>query len=289
METAAKIRKADIARHWGVSPAYVTQVLKRHPRPDGSAPEFATLEEADAWRAENAPAKPANEVQRQSSIQNPVEAPKKSRLSQAQAPRQREGETEAAATTTAAASGGDGLPANNGGGCGRNDGWGEGRGGNRGGMGGERIDVREFIQPGGDFVSIMLKQSEEVPQVAYGLYLRACGQGNPAAVSVASGNWAEAARNAAQVRERYLDLQERERNLIPLDLVMDIVGTELQALRSFLLSLGDRYGAKANPENPGLGKAAIEEGVDEIMKSMEALPQRVAGETETRAAEAAAA
>lgn len=44
------IKKADIARHWGCKPCYLSWLTRQK-----SMPSFSTLTEADAWRAVNAP------------------------------------------------------------------------------------------------------------------------------------------------------------------------------------------------------------------------------------------
>lgn len=148
--------------------------------------------------------------------------------------------------------------------------------------------MRRFVRTGGDFEAIMLGQAEEVPQIAYGLYIMACQSGNAVQIANATSNWSDAARHSAEVRKRYLEVQEKTRALIPLDLVMDIVGTELQSLRALLDAFGERYGAKANPADPTAGRVAIDEGIDEIFRQMDAAPVRVRGECESRSVEAAA-
>lgn len=248
------IKRAEIARHWGVSPAYVTITLKRH---GGADLEFATLDEADRWRAVHAPAKPAGASKRamfagehpQSSPENTAEDGEKNRGLP--------GTTSEPSRST------------------------RGRGGNNGNSHGARLNVSAFVSADDDFDAVMLKQAERVPQIAYGLYELACGRADSVEIANATRNWNNAAKASATVREKYLEIQERTRALIPLDLVMDIVGTELQAVRSVMLKLGERYAARANPADPTLAKAVIDEAVDAVFSALANVEARTPREIAT--------
>lgn len=224
MDTPIKIKPADLARHWAVSKAYVSQ-LTTGPK---QMPAFTTLAEADAWRALNAPPKPALESLRTS----PGEAtsPEKNRVpTQPQQGRKK--------------SGGDG---------------------------GEVVDIEPFINREGDFDLLMVQDAEAMPKIARGLFDRACRANNLAEIANLLKIWAEAAGKAADARQRYLDLMERKRLLVNVDDVFDIVGSELQPLRSSMLKLGMRVATKANPSNPQLAQTVIDAAVDEIFKNVDA-------------------
>lgn len=128
------------------------------------------------------------------------------------------------------------------------------------------IDTREYLAPAGtDFDELMLRQAEQVAQVAHGLYLRACSRGDPGTIAAHLKNWSEAGRYAKDLREKFMELQERSRMLISIDKVMDIVGQQLQDLRLALVGLGERIAVDANPENPVLAKQVIDADVDRLM------------------------
>ena len=74
----------------------------------------------------------------------------------------------------------------------------------------------------------------------------------------------EASDAAAYVRERFLGLQEKSRTLLPLDEVMDVVGTELQAVRQALSKLGELCANDANPADPAVARRVIDAAVDNI-------------------------
>ena len=228
---------AELARHWGVSKALVSRF-----KAEKRMPPFTSREEADAWRAVNAP------------------------------PRAKAGRPEADAVSPNGEGGvgkiADSFPTT---GSGT-----EAKG--AGEEGAEVIDVRTFIQRDRDFDVLMIEQAEDVPQIAYGLYVRACQKGNPSEISAANKNWHESAKAAKAVRDDFLELQERTRALIPVDLVMDIVGTELQAVRSAFLKLGERTANAANPADPACAKAAIDAAVDEIFRKLDAALERTAKE-----------
>lgn len=240
------IKRAEIARHWGVSPAYVTMTLKRH---SGGALQFSSLEEADRWRSIHAPPKPSSESRRafageQSPSHAPVN-PAKNRVDSSTTPNVAHAQVHAHgphATTPPPA------PAY---------------------MPHAPLDVQSFVAAGGDFDSVMLRQAEEVPQIAYGLYRLACGRGDSVEIANATRNWNDAAKASAGVREKYLELQEKTRALIPLDLVMDVVGTELQPIRVLMLKGGERYGARANPGDPSLGKTIFDEFIDGVFRALD--------------------
>lgn len=145
----------------------------------------------------------------------------------------------------------------------------------------EPIDVEAVLAAaGGDFDAAMIKHAEEVPILAYALYQAAIRRGNDALVSVRVKNWGEAAKQAGLVREKFLEIQEKTRALIHLDEVLNVLGTELQALRVAMLKLGERHAAAANPENPPLAKAVIDAGVDAVFRQMDQARLRV--DTELR-------
>lgn len=130
----------------------------------------------------------------------------------------------------------------------------------------ERIDTAVFLAaPGTDFDSLMVKQAETTVQVAHGLYIRACETGDPSRISAALKNWNEAAEVVAKRRADFLGVQEKARNLLPVDRAMDIVGRQLQALRMALLRAGDRCAADANPGDPALAKRVFDAEVDRIL------------------------
>jgi hypothetical protein len=253
MRMSTPIKRAEIARHWGVSPAYVTITLKRHGAQDL---EFDTLEAADRWRAVHAPPNPKRASDRalfagehdQSSSKNQAETAEKNR---------------GLPGTTARAPKAQG-----------------GAGENNTGSGGARdtVDVSSFVTRDGDFDAVMLRQAEEVPQIAYGLYRRACERGDSVEIANATRNWNDAAKASAGVRKEYLEIQEKTRALIPLDLVMDIVGTELQPLRVLMLKGGERFGPRANPADPVLAQNIINEFIDGVFKGCELAVARVARE-----------
>ena len=141
------------------------------------------------------------------------------------------------------------------------------------------IDVKSFIETGEDFDQLMIGHAENVPQVAYGLYLLACQEGAPGEISAATKNWHEAAKAGAAIRTEFLDLQERTRALIQLDIVLDIIGTELQAVRAALLKLGERCANDANPQDPGKARTVIDAAVDRIFTQMSSIAERVQKET----------
>lgn len=240
------IKRAEIARHWGVSPAYVTMTLKRH---GGGDLQFSTLEEADRWRSIHAPPKPSSESRRAfSGEQTPSASPdtqEKNREASSTTPRvaHAQGHAHAPHATTPPP-----APAY---------------------LPHAPLDVQSFVSAGGDFDSVMLRQAEEVPQIAYGLYRLACGRGDSVEIANATRNWNDAAKASAGVREKYLELQEKTRALIPLDLVMDVVGTELQPIRVLMLKGGERYGARANPSDPALGKTIIDELIDHVFRALD--------------------
>lgn len=138
----------------------------------------------------------------------------------------------------------------------------------------EVIDVRAFITPGADFETLMISQAEEVPQVARGLFMRACARGNPSEISAANRNWHESAKSAYAVRADFIELQEKTRALISIDDVRDVLGTELQAGRSAFLKLGERIAGKVNPADPLAAKAIIDAAVDEIYLRLDAALDR---------------
>jgi ATP-dependent DNA ligase len=223
------LRKAAIARHWGVSRAYLTKLAQ-----EKGLPAFLSLEEADTWRAVNAPPKPGNQSRRQ--------------------------EAEPAAKKIADPD-------------------------HTTSSGPMMEELRRLIQDNRagereDFLATMIRQSEIVPQVAHTAYLQAYATGRTSEISAAIKNWHEAMKAAASARSDFIEQQEKLRLLLPLAPVMDVIGTELQALRSKLLKLGEVTAVAANPDNPAMARKAIDEAVDEVFRQMTAVEQRLPKEIE---------
>lgn len=131
---------------------------------------------------------------------------------------------------------------------------------------GDVVDIAPFVNHQADFTGIMIGQAKEVPQIAFGLYKLACTRNRVSQIHDALANWNSAARASSDILARYLEIQERAKVLIAIDLVMDVVGTELQTIRSSLLKLGERTAPRANPSNPILAQTVINAAVDEILK-----------------------
>ena len=194
-------------------------------------PEFYTLAEADAWRAVHAPARGQSFADEQSSPKNQT-VPSENR---AGLPHTTTKNTEQGATTPDANAHLE-----------------------------DPIDIESFVRDDVDFDLLMIQQSQRVPQIAYGLLGRAAKTGQPGWISAATKNWQESARAAADVRTRFQSLQKEARILITLDEVMDVVGTELQAVRTAFEKFGERCAMEANPSDPALAREAIDKAVDHV-------------------------
>ncbi len=223
---------------------------------DGS-PAFTSYEQADAWRAENAPPRKTHKASLKNSAEDgeknarSSDTTRDSKAKQPGAEHAGHGDDDEAADDAPAA---------------------ELR--ERAARGFVYIDVEKFIRKDCDFDSLMIEQAERVPQIAFGLLELKQKTGAAGAIAAATENWSQAVKQAASVRAQFLDLQERTRALIQLDQVMDIVGTELQALRTALLKLGERTAARANPENPAVAQAAIDAAVDDVFRQTQVLLAR---------------
>lgn len=252
------LSKADLARHWGVSRAYLTKLSKPETEGGKSLPIFFDLAEADAWRSVHAPERRSRVVPtfagEQSSTENSAEGAKKS--------------PDLTSTTS--------LPKA------------QGESGRRKGGGGgakdlgewlpAKIDVAAMTRRTVDFDVLMVQHAEEVPLIAHGLFKMAAETGHPNAISAATRNWHEAASASANVRGRFMELQEKSRALLPLDEVMDIVGTELQAVRSALHKFGERCAMDANPADPALARRVIDAAMDAVFAKLSSVEVRAARE-----------
>lgn len=245
MSELKPVKKAELARHWHVSPPYVTKISRPIAEGGKAMPEFVTLAEADNWRAVHAPPKnprPSGQglgenltVASKKNVGSPV-------TTTARTPPQ--GGTVTTTPTTA--------PRN--------------------------VDVESFIRRDTDFDSLMIEQAEHVPQMAYGLFRLACSGANSAEISAAAKNWHEAAKASASVRGGFLELQEKNRALLPLDEVMDILGIELQAVRVAFLKAGERIASAANPADPALAQRIIDAYIEKILAQLDFVEARTAKE-----------
>lgn len=226
MIAKGKLRGKDLAKHWKVTPAYVSKLRRK------GMPEFETFAQADTWREINCPPDRRGDNGRRRS------SPK---------------------TTSPDES--DRAPPDG------------------GEEGGGTIDVSQFVLTGDfDFEQLMIRQSQEAPQIAFGLLQLAAKAGDPAGLYSASKTWAEAAKQAKTVRADFLELEEKKKNLIRLDRAMDIAGRELQGLRRLLDKQGARLARLANPDNPALAQKVIDADVDKVFALMESLPANIEDE-----------
>lgn len=233
MSEAKPLKRAELARHWKVSGAYVTKLGRPIGEGGKAMPEFFSLASADEWRAMNAPGRPALETARLSTTTTP-EPTQKPRAVSAPQP----------ADVPAAAPAAPTVP--------------------------ERIiDVTEFVNHQADFTNLMIAQAKVVPQVAHGLWLDACKRFKHAEIDRTLSTWTDAAKASGEILSRFLELQERAGTLVPIDVVMDIVGTELQQVRNRLVKFGERIGPRANPDNPILAVNVINAEVDDIFRAIE--------------------
>lgn len=240
------LTNAELAAHWSVSLPYLTKLKKPAPAGKGM-PDFTDLDTADRWRALHAPPRG-----RRSFGKNRVENPPHPRTPQ-DVGTENEGAT------------GAGLPANN-----------DRKAGSSGG--GEVINIGRFIRKTGDFDGLMLRQAEEVPQIAFGLLKLAAAKNDTVEVSAQLKNWGDAGKVSGAVREKFLETQEKSRALLSLDEVEDIVGTGLQELRNAMLKHDDRVAAALVPHLPAeqlaLVRRAVAEDIDMIFRKMDAVPDR---------------
>lgn len=142
-------------------------------------------------------------------------------------------------------------------------------------------DIMAQLQTG-SFDELMVEHAERVPVAAYNLYLQAVRAGNDAQVSQRIKNWGEASKQASAVREKFVELQEKTGQLLPMDIMLDVVGEVLQAIVYAMDTLGSKYAAKANPENPELAKDVLNKAADEIKQRILESEDRVRTEVFSR-------
>ena len=133
----------------------------------------------------------------------------------------------------------------------------------------ERIDTSVFIaEAGTDFEGLMIRHAEQVAQIAYGLYKKACDSQDSSEIALAMRNWSEASGRAHSERERWLELQERARTLIPVDQAKDVAGRELQSLRRELDRFDTRYAQDCNPQDPALAQRVLRGAVEGLLSRL---------------------
>lgn len=236
MSEAKPIRKADLARHWKVSASYVTKLGRTKGMPD-----FLSLAAADEWRALYAPAVATLEIARTSPTP-PISTP-----AAASAP-----PVSQDVPPDAEAEGGEKkrhqptpLEA----------------------IGQEQLDA--FCAIDGTFEETMIRRARRNALIAGGMCERAFAAGLVTHVAAWGDRFNDQAETARKLTTGYLELQEKAAVLVPIDTVMDVIGTELQQLRGYLQKFAARYGPKANPDNPILAASVIEAGVEEIFRQID--------------------
>lgn len=220
------VKPADLARHWGVGPSYVSNLRAR------AMPEFESLEAADLWRLEHCPPRARRNTGCAASAATPATPP--------------EHPGEPAKTS----SGINNPP--------------------RGRTALDPIDTSQFLAPAGvDFDSLMVQQAENTAQIAHGLYIKACERQDVVAIAGSLRNWNEASRQAADIRERFMGLQQKAKLLAPIDKILDVVVVQLQEVRLLLTGMGTRIGPDANPADAALAQRMIDAEIDRVFAQMD--------------------
>lgn len=143
---------------------------------------------------------------------------------------------------------------------------------------GKTLDVSVFLAPAGtDFDALMIDHTEQVPQIAFGLYQVACNSGDAAAVALAMRNWSEATGRARDAREKWLDLQERSKTLLHIDKVKDLVGQQFQALRQEILRIDTKLAQDCNPQDPPQAQKVLRAWVDAMLARLHSSEQALEG------------
>lgn len=145
------------------------------------------------------------------------------------------------------------------------------------------LDLDKYTgEASGDFVIDMLGFVENAARVAYARYMAVMEAGQDHLVASSLKNFSEATKQAAALRENFLELQEKAGDLLPVDIILDVTFTILQALDSSLDGFGRRYAKSANPENPELALQVMNDGIDKVKKRLAESRERITGEIMNR-------
>lgn len=123
-----------------------------------------------------------------------------------------------------------------------------------------------------DFDELVVWQAQQVVKLAFQHYEAAIGVGAPARISLASRNWSEATKRAAEARKNFLEVQVAASKLIRMDVAKNIVDTELRTVMAAFTKLGDTVATTAEQ------RAAINEAVDKILANIDSVRAKIAGD-----------
>jgi hypothetical protein len=136
--------------------------------------------------------------------------------------------------------------------------------------------VKTFgAMPTDNFDLWVVDEAERVVKEQLGLYRLACQSGNHARIAGALDNWETAARRCADLRERFLKIQERSAQTIQIDRARDIVGRELGRLQEQLDAFAEKWAAPANPEAPEVARGVLSQAIDELYEQMASVSDAV--------------
>lgn len=223
MSAPAKVKKADLARHWKVSPSYVSKLIRTK-----GMPEFETLAAADEWRSIYAPTKPALEVARTSPAPHEKLPPTGENSPTPPLPSPQVHQPTSL----------EGL---------------------------SQKDLDAFCVIEGTFEETMIRRARRNALIAGAMCERSVALGLVSHVAVWGDRFNDQAETARKLTASYLDLQEKANVLVPIDTVMDVMGTELQQVRTVLQKFGGPLSVKLFPNDPSAAasaKALIDAEVD---------------------------
>lgn len=127
----------------------------------------------------------------------------------------------------------------------------------------------------GDFDELMVKDSQMVTHIAVALLRQVAAKGDLVKVKIATSNWSDACKQSRAVRAEYLDLLERRQEVLTMDSVLHVTGTVVREFVTFLSRFGSVIASSANPENPSVALAVINDACDSFILKQGNMEDRV--------------
>lgn len=113
-----------------------------------------------------------------------------------------------------------------------------------------------------DFDAAMMREDAALVLASRKQVVEAMKSGDAATLNFALGTYAKLSKELVAARLRWMESQAKAARLLDLDECLAAVTPHIAEVRRAFIKLGDRVAAKANPSDPKLAKAVIDEAVD---------------------------
>ena len=126
------------------------------------------------------------------------------------------------------------------------------------------------LQPGDDSPAARLKRAQHAERIAFDLLQSLAEGGNAVAMRAGVHAFGEAQRRCSEAELALVKNQQATRGLISFDEVQATFTKHLGGIRQLMDALPSSVAVRANPSDPECARMAVQEGIDQILRMIQA-------------------